>query len=146
VNTFATSQSVEALQRSWLPVARVADQVCTTVGPTPSVSTSTPTAGGTMTISGDGFAPGASLTIVLHSDPVVLATATADANGAYSATVTIPVETTPGTHQIVVSGLGPDGQPRESVVTIEVQATPQVLAAVATAPGSVVSIQPTFTG
>ena len=146
-NTFATSQSVEGLLRSWLPVARGAEQVCTTVGPTPSVSTTTPTAGGTMTISGDGFAPGASLTITLHSDPVVLATATADANGAYSVTVTIPAATTPGTHQIVVSGLGPDGQPRESVVTIEVQAAAQVLAAVATTTaGSVVSIQPAFTG
>ena len=109
------------------------------------MSTTTPTAGGTMTISGGGFAPGASLTIVLHSDPVVLATATADPNGAYSVTVTIPAGTTPGTHQIVVSGLGPDGQPRESVVTIEVQASVGVLADVATA-GPVVSVQPAFTG
>ncbi len=113
-NTFATSQSVEALLRSWLPVARAADQVCATVGSTPSVSTTTPTAAGTMTISGNGFLPGTSLTIVLHSDPVVLATVDADANGAYSVIVTIPAGTTPGTHQIVVSGLGPDGQPRES--------------------------------
>lgn len=144
VNTFATSQFVEGLMRSWLPIARGPAQVCTTTGPTPRVSTAAPTAGGTMTISGDGFAPGASLTIVLHSDPVALATATADANGAYSVTVTIPAGTTAGTHQIVVSGLGPDGQPRESVVTIEVQAI-EVLGAVATA-APVVNLQPAFTG
>ena len=142
VNTLATSQFVEGLLRSWLPVARAAAQMCTTPGPAlaPTVSTTTPTAGGTMAISGNGFAAGATLTVTLHSDPVVLATVAADAGGAYSVVVTIPAGTTPGTHQIVVSGLGPDGQPRESVVTVEVQAAASVGAE------NAISIQPAFTG
>jgi hypothetical protein len=37
VNTLATSQSVEGLLRSWLPVARAAAQTCTSVGPPPLV-------------------------------------------------------------------------------------------------------------
>jgi hypothetical protein len=37
VNTFATSQFVEGLLRSWLPVARAAAQTCSTVGPPPLV-------------------------------------------------------------------------------------------------------------
>ncbi len=36
VNTFATSQFVEGLMRSWLPVARAAEQTCATAGPPPS--------------------------------------------------------------------------------------------------------------
>jgi hypothetical protein len=44
VNTFASSQSVEGLLRSWFPVVRATPQVCTTTGPTPTVSTTTPIA------------------------------------------------------------------------------------------------------
>ncbi len=163
INTLPTSQAVEGLLRSWLPVARAAAQVCTTAGSAPSVSTSAPTAGGTITVSGDGFAPGASLTIELHSDAVVLATVTADVTGAYSATVTIPADTAAGAHEIVVAGLGPDGQPTTSVVTIDVRAAVAVEGAVAAqgavavegvvaveqpvaVGAAVVSVQPTFTG
>ena len=140
VNTLPTSQFVEGLLRSWLPVARAAAQVCTTTGAVATVSTTTPTAGGTMVVSGSGFGPGATLTVVLHSDPIVLATLTADVGGAYSVVVTIPEGTTPGTHQIVVSGLGPDGEPRDAVVTVEVQAVAAVGAE------SAISVQPAFTG
>jgi hypothetical protein len=122
VNTIATTQTVEALLRSWLPVTRAARQACTTTGPPPVLSNPRPTAGESVTISGDGFGPGATLTIELQSDPILLATVVADPTGAYTATVTIPADTPPGTHQIVVSGVGPDGQPRVSTVTIEVLA------------------------
>jgi hypothetical protein len=140
VNTLATTQSVEALLRSWYPVFRADAQVCTTTGPSPNVSTTTPTAGGTITVSGDGFAPGATLTVELHSDPVLLATVVADGNGAYSAVVTIPADTAPGPHQIVVSGTGADGQPRVSVVSIDVQAPAVAVGAEA------VSLQPRLAG
>ena len=132
VNTFTTSEAVHAILANWFPVERSAAVNCVVTGPPPTTSSTTTAAGGTMVISGGGFMPGATLTIELHSDPIVLATVTADAFGAYSVVVTIPAGTPPGTHAIVVTGLGPDGQIRTSTVAVavavpvavEVQGTP----------------------
>ena len=137
VNTLATSQSVQGLLQSWLPVARATSQVCTTTGPSPVVSNPSPTVGSSLTVSGNGFMAETTLTVQLFSTPVLLATTNADANGAYSVVVTIPVETNPGAHEIVVSGTGPDGQPRTASVAIDVQG-----AAVAVA----VTMTPRLTG
>jgi hypothetical protein len=122
VNTFATSQSVQGLLQSWLPVTRAAARTCSSS--TPTVDTSTPVAGGTVTVSGGGFAASTELTIELHSTPVLLGTTTTDASGNYSAVVTIPVDTAPGAHSLVVSGLDPSGQPRTVSVAITVVAAP----------------------
>jgi hypothetical protein len=138
VNTLTTSQSVEGLLRSWLPVARAAGQTCPL--PPPSVDTMTPPAGGTLAVSGGGFASDTPLTIELHSTPVVLANAMSDGAGTYSTTVVIPAGTVAGTHEIVVTGLGPSGEVRTSSVTITVMA-----AETASLPTPVVII-PSFTG
>ena len=135
VNTLTTSQSVEGLLRSWLPVARGPAQACT--APAPVVDTTTPAAGGTVTVTGDGFAPNTQLTVELHSTPVVLATTTSDGAGHYSVTVVIPAGTAPGAHEIVTTGLGPSGEVRTSSISITVQA--------AAAPVPVV-LTPTFAG
>ena len=63
-------------------------------------------AGAQLTISGTGFGADAALRLELHSDPVVLGTATADSSGAFRTTVTIPVATAVGAHSIVVIGQG----------------------------------------
>ena len=131
LTTFATSQSVEGLLQSWLPIARASAQTCA-ASPTPTVDNATPAAGGAVTVSGGGFAPATQLTIELHSTPVVLGTTTTDAYGNYSATVTIPADTAPGAHSIVVSGLDPDGAPRSVSVAITVNGT--VVAAVVVSP------------
>jgi hypothetical protein len=120
VNTFTTSESVHALLGNWFPVERSSSTNCTVAGPPPTVSSTTPAAGGTMLISGNGFMAGTRLTIELHSDPIVLATTLADATGGYSVTVTIPADVSPGAHDIVVSGLGPDGQILTSTIGIDV--------------------------
>jgi hypothetical protein len=135
VNTLTTSQSVEGLLRSWLPIAPSAAQHCA-VAP-PVVSTTTPTAGSAITVSGGGFAPNTALTIELHSTPVVLATTTSDGSGNYSVTIVIPSDTPPGVHQIVTTGLGPSGQVLTSSVTITVEAETVAQPVVLT---------PTFTG
>ena len=134
VNTFATSQSVEGLLHSWLPVERASAQTCS-ASSTPRVDTNTPVAGGMVTVSGGGFAPATQLTIQLHSTPVVLGSTTSDAYGNYSATVTIPADTAPGAHFVVVSGLDPAGSPRSVSVAITVEA--------AAVP---VAVAPRFTG
>ena len=46
---------------------------CTMPGPAPTRRRARSPAGGTMVITGSGFMPGATLTVELHSDPVVLA-------------------------------------------------------------------------
>jgi len=127
VNTLTTSQSVQGLLRSWLPVAPAASQTC--VAPAPVVPTMTPVAGQSMTITGDGFAPNTALVVELHSTPVVLANTMTDGAGHYSVVVTIPLDATPGAHEIVVSGLDVNGEVRTSsiAITVEAAAVPVVL-------------------
>lgn len=132
VNTLTTSQSVQGLLRSWLPIAPGASQTC--VAPPPVVPTTTPTAGQSITITGDGFAPNTALVVELHSTAVVLAHTTTDGAGHYSVVVTIPLDAAPGAHEIVVSGLDVDGEVRTSSIAITVEAAPVVI------------IQPTFAG
>jgi hypothetical protein len=71
--------------------------------PTAQASPAIVEAGQTTVIFGGGFPGGSPLTLTLFSDPVLLATATANALGAYQVTVTIPVSTAIGTHTVVVS-------------------------------------------
>jgi uncharacterized membrane protein len=60
--------------------------------------------GGKLTVSGDGFSPEESVSVWLHSTPVLLARVTADAAGHVEAVVTVPTETVAGDHNIVVTG------------------------------------------
>jgi lysophospholipase L1-like esterase len=69
-----------------------------------------------------GFQPGESTTIKIYSEPVVLGTAIADSSGAVTTTVTIPGDTTPGSHRLVVMADDPTGGIRAAYVDIEVAA------------------------
>jgi hypothetical protein len=69
-------------------------------------------AGGTVTVSGGGFAPNQTLTAQLNSTPVALGTTTSDAAGNFSFIATIPRSTTSGAHTIIVDGLGANGSTR----------------------------------
>lgn len=71
--------------------------------PTLSVSTQTPVAGGHLTVTGTGFVNGTPVTVTLHSAVVTLGSATPDASGNFSLSVTLPSNVT-GTHTIVASG------------------------------------------
>jgi hypothetical protein len=149
VNTFATSQTVEGLLQSWLPVVRAPEQTCA-LPPAPSVDTTAPVAGGPITVTGGGFMPATELTIELHSTPVVLGTTTTDGSGNYAANVVIPADTPPGAHQLVVTGLGPDGEMRSvstdiTVVEPDTVVSPNTVVAPVVAPEAV-SAAPRFTG
>lgn len=89
---------------------------------TPSVEASdtTPAPGQQITLTADGFLPGSSSTFTLFSAPVVLGTATANAQGVASLTTAIPANTTPGSHRVEVSGTGANGQPLTVVLPITV--------------------------
>lgn len=68
-----------------------------------TLSAGTVEAGGTVTVTGSGFVPGAQLRLELHSTPVVLASVVADSeSGAFTASVRIPSDTERGAHTIAV--------------------------------------------
>lgn len=76
----------------------------TVTPPAVNVSVATVVAGSTLTVAGSGFAPNETITVVLHSTPVTLATFTADGSGAFSQIVSIPAGTAAGHHTLIVSG------------------------------------------
>lgn len=62
-----------------------------------------------VTVTGQGYAPGAEITLTFESTPVFLKVVTADANGSFTASVTIPAGVPYGNHDIVASGKDPSG-------------------------------------
>ena len=73
--------------------------------------------GADLTVSGDGFEPGETVALELHSTPVSLGTAVADADGALSVTVTIPADAELGAHVVAASGAA-SGVQREGAITV----------------------------
>lgn len=70
------------------------------------------------------FAPGADVTVTLHSDPVVLGTFPAADDGSFDVTVTVPEDVDTGEHSLVAEGPGPDGD----TVTVQADLTVDDLA------------------
>jgi hypothetical protein len=68
-----------------------------------TISEASVPAGGSLVISGSGFEPDAVVTLTLHSTPVDLGTATANGDGSFVATVTIPSSTARGAHTVEAS-------------------------------------------
>jgi putative Ig domain-containing protein/immunoglobulin I-set domain protein len=61
---------------------------------------------------GAGYHPGAPIRIGFYSSPVQVGTATADATGAFTATITIPKTAAFGSHTLVATGVDPAGAAR----------------------------------
>jgi len=59
--------------------------------------------GATVVAYGDHFPAGATVSFVLHSDPIDLGTVTADANGVFTAPLVIPAAADAGSHEIVAT-------------------------------------------
>ena len=80
------------------------------IGPVPTISTGTssiePCAAVTVTLS--GFQPSETVTLTLDGTSNVLRTATTDATGALSVSLTLPTGTSLGTHSIVATGASGD--------------------------------------
>ena len=72
---------------------------------TAQLSDSTVPQGGSVTVTGGGFAPGEAVSVVLHSSATRLSTVTAAADGAVTATVRIPRTLAPGRHTLVLTGV-----------------------------------------
>lgn len=62
-------------------------------------------AGARVTLRAEGFVPGETVRFVLHSDPVFLGTAVADANGVATLVVALPDGVPAGQHHVVATGV-----------------------------------------
>jgi hypothetical protein len=80
--------------------------------------------GDDITVTGDDFGPGEDVTITMFSTPILLGTATADAQGRVTFTFTVPDGVGAGTHHLELRGTESGIVKREA---FEVEATPPSL-------------------
>jgi len=73
-----------------------------------------------ITVTTSGLLPGSEATFTLYSDPVVLGTAVADAEGNATLVFDLPAGTTIGRHEIVTSGTNANGVPEEETIVLNV--------------------------
>ncbi len=102
------------------PTTTTAAPTTTTAPPTSTISNDNPDPGDDVTITGSGFGPDTGGTIFVLSEPIQLATATADSEGVIRATVTIPEEIQPGAHTIEIRGVDANDTPRTVSIPITV--------------------------
>jgi hypothetical protein len=86
------------------------------------ISSGTVTAGQSVTVSGTGYAPYSQVSVLVYSTPTLLGSAEADANGAFSLTVTLPAGLAAGSHTLVAAGVDEAGNPRYLTMAITVAA------------------------
>jgi hypothetical protein len=87
----------------------------------PAGATSEVPAGKTITVTGSGYAPNSTVTVLIYSQPRILTTVVADVNGNFTVTVTVPADLAPGQHTLVASGVDTMGNLR--FVTLPVTVT-----------------------
>ncbi|MEO7557231.1 MAG: hypothetical protein ABIV94_11580 [Acidimicrobiales bacterium] len=93
--------------------------------------------GGVVSITSEGWAPGSEVTVVLHSTPVTLGVLTADSAGRVDGTVTIPIDTELGAHDVQLVGTAAAGAARSVTAGIT------VIAASTSAPSTTASTRST---
>ncbi|MGD0082178.1 MAG: hypothetical protein ABSD78_03135 [Acidimicrobiales bacterium] len=82
-----------------------------------STSSSSAPPGGTITLSGHGYKPGSTVTISVCGIETI--TVTADSQGDFTTTITIPSSATPGTTCVITAvGTGANGQSLTSSVSV----------------------------
>jgi len=74
-------------------------------GCTIQISKVTATVGDQLTVTASGYPSGAVVTFTLHSNPVVLGSATATSGGVATLVFALPVGTAPGLHTITANGV-----------------------------------------
>ena len=79
-------------------------------------------AGKTMTVTGSGYMPGSTVTVLIYSAPQILTTTVADSAGNFSVTVTVPAGLAPGAHTLVASGYDNNGDQRFTTLAVTVSA------------------------
>jgi hypothetical protein len=79
-------------------------------------------AGKTMVVSGTGYLPGSTVTVLIYSSPQVLTTVVADPSGNFTVTVTVPAGLAAGQHTLVASGVDTLGNDRFTTLSVTVSA------------------------
>ena len=79
-------------------------------------------AGGKLTVSGGGFKPVSTVSVVLHSDTVSLGSLTSNGDGSVDGAVSIPSSVPAGSHELDLSGVNPDGTPRVLSASVKIEA------------------------
>lgn len=100
------SDDVEQSEPVSTPVPAPVETTTQAVGPQPAVAlpSASVTVGGSLALNASGFTPDEELEIWMHSTPVKLGVAKADATGKLIRTATLPVEIPPGAHHLEVRG------------------------------------------
>jgi titin len=80
-------------------------------------------AGKTMVVSGTGYQPLSTVTVLIYSSPQVLTTVVTDASGNFTVTVTVPAGLTAGQHTLVASGVDTLGNARFTTLAVTVSAS-----------------------
>jgi hypothetical protein len=111
----------------------------------PAISTNVTTVGpdGSLIVSGQGYQPGESVTLVLFSTPVTLGTVPTDSQGSFSVPETLPAGTALGNHTIVGTG---NTSGLSATTSIVVVAAGTATASSASSSGSSTSGSLAFTG
>jgi LPXTG-motif cell wall-anchored protein len=112
--TTSTSTSTSTSSTSTSTSTVLAGTTTTTPGPPPvlTVSPSSAVPGAAVSVTSTGWSPGAAIAVSLHSDPIPLTTLVADPTEHVSGTVIVPFTATIGAHQVVLTGIGANGQGR----------------------------------
>ncbi len=108
-------------------------------GPTIALGATSVEQGGSVVLNGATFGANTDVEIDLHSDPVLLAKVKTDAAGKFQTTLTIPLATKPGAHNVVVHGVDARG------AAVELSAALQVLGR-STPTAGPASVRPSFAG
>lgn len=84
--------------------------------------------GGTFDFQGGGFNPGETVDVTIFSDPVKVASVTANASGSVSGRATVPTSVDPGTHRLELKGAS-SGKVASVTFTVSAAGTAAVAAA-----------------
>ncbi|UZN02652.1 fibronectin type III domain-containing protein [Cellulomonas sp. S1-8] len=87
-----------------------------------------PSAGASVFTVGQGLLPGSEVTLVLGSEPRLLATAVVEADGSVLAAGVLPADLEVGEHELVAYGTAADGSPARAALTFELAADGTFLA------------------
>ena len=87
-----------------------------------TASTSTPAAGGPITLTAKGFGSGTTVQFSVESTPQALGSAVANSSGVATLTTTLPANLSAGAHTIRAVGTDPSGAPLNVTTTITVAA------------------------
>ena len=112
------------------PAASVGTALSVTNASGQSVTSLLP--GVTYTVAGSGFAPNSDVTIVFYSTPTTVGTATVNAQGAFSTSVTVPATLAVGNHTLAALGVASSGATEANAVVAVSVTEPSSSAALAT--------------